>query len=129
MLVQVKNDCSKRTGDITLKVFVENCREILDKEDYFPLADSNSIDSMCSLLRKQATKGDKCTSLSKILVKQYLLTEIQPVLNYLLQFATSDSFVNAIFSYMETSWDLTKFDISQTNAISLAEMQLGSSAL
>ena len=56
-----------------------------------------------------------------MLVQQYLLTEIQPVLSYILKFATSDSFINAIVKYMETSWDLTDLDISKQNAINMAE--------
>ena len=69
---------------------------------------------------------ETCTSASKALTKQYFLLTIQPVLTYVLQFSTTDSFVNVIYDYMESSWDFTRFDITDAQAHSFAQLSLRS---
>lgn len=40
----IKSDCSKRTGDINIPYFVQNCQEIMYQQAYLPIADSSEIE-------------------------------------------------------------------------------------
>lgn len=51
MLLQIKNDCLKRTGNISQKIFVSNCQEIFEKEIFFPLVEKSKIRVICSKLK------------------------------------------------------------------------------
>ena len=47
MITLIKSDCSKRTGDINVNFFVENCAQIMYQQSYLPLAESDDINEIC----------------------------------------------------------------------------------
>ena len=85
----------------------------MNQQAYLPIASKSDIGKICAKVHKNFQKDDKCITISKELVEEYLRRNIKPILSYVMNFATSDSFFNVIYNdFMQTNWDLTSFDIS-----------------
>lgn len=120
----IKSDCSKRTGDINIPYFVENCQEIMYQQAYLPIAEASEIQQICANVQKNFQSDDNCDTVSKEIVQIYLKQDIEKQLMYIMQFSTSDSFIEVLNDqFIDMGWDLTKFDMSNTDGVGLAQQQ------
>lgn len=123
MISLLKSDCSKRTGDINVQFFVENCAQIMYQQAYMPLAFSSEIEEICEKAQSQHQDHETCETVSKRLVQMYFQEDIEPVLLYVMQYSTSDFFIEVLMEeFIDLEWDLSSFESVSTLSESAAQL-------
>ena len=113
----IKNDCSKRTGDLNIEYFVNNCALIMEQQAYLPIADQKEVTNICGQVKKDFNKEkDKCESVSKNIIQLYFKQDIEKIIMYVMKYSTSDSFIQVINeNFIDLGWDMAAIDFSSSN--------------
>ena len=91
-----------------------------------PLAFQSEIEDICDKASEQRQDHETCESVSKRLVQIYFQEDIEPVLTYIMQYATSDFFIEILMKeFIDLEWDLSTFE--SVSRLQDSAAQIGSS--